>query len=309
MKSTLLSLCWVFSLLGCATGDVEPTASVGQAVSATDPIDHGVLPWGVPEVATLTSGAGFHAWQLTVAQDVTATFATSPAGTAAVDTALQLYRQQPDGSWGAALASNNDGPTPPWSQLVRALPAGTYRVLVKRASRAVTGAFALTASCSGAGCATCAPEPLQLTEEDASALDPAIATFNAGARNGFDWCGLASPSRYSTPACPEQSVDLQTIVEQVIATDQNLGGYGFADGAVQTAAEIAAALPFGTSCSSGGPAVAQAVRDHVSGAQPQGWLITSEVPCHNCHEFLSYLVLWYPDGQVLVLPYLTGYDS
>ncbi|MEZ4360305.1 MAG: hypothetical protein R3B48_09000 [Kofleriaceae bacterium] len=310
MKASTLLFVALLPTLGCFGGEApELSSAASEVASSTNPIDHGALPWGVAQTATITSAEGFHAWQLTVSDPVTATFATS-AVAGAVDTVLVLYRQQASGGWGTAIASNNNGPTPPWSQLSLSLSAGTYRVMVKRASRSVTGPFALTASCSGAGCGVCNPEPLELTPEDASALDAPIATFNAGARNGFSWCGIRTTQElYSTPACPEEPVDLAAIVEQVLATNWELYGYSFTDGTVLTETQIAQALPFTTSCSPGGPGVAQAVAEHVSAQTPQGWTITSEVLCHNCHEFNHYLVLWYPDGQVLVLPYFTGYDS
>jgi hypothetical protein len=183
---------------------------------------------------------------------------------------------------------------------------------VRRATTAVTGPFQLTAACSGAGCSTACPnpQPLSLTQQDASALDPAIATFNAGARNGGDWCRLMTPAwLYTLPSCLAQPATLEAVVEEVIAQNQDLGGYTFLDGTVLTTAQIQQSMPFTTSCSPGGPGFAQSVASNVSATTPQGWTITNEVPCHNCHEFYHYLILWYPDGKVLVVPQITGYDS
>jgi hypothetical protein len=154
------------------------------------------------------------------------------------------------------------------------------------------------------------PQPIELTPEDPSALAPSIATFNVGARNGFTWCRLDEASLYSTPACPEAPVTLADIIDQLGASDEMLRGYSFADGQVLTAAEVAAIEPFGTVCSPGGPGVASAVDANVSGSTPEGWVVDSEIPCHNCHEFAHVYVLWYPaDRMVLVLPYVTGFDS
>lgn len=314
MQSRTLLLSLALALGACASESTLELGTVASEVAtATNPVNHGPLTFGATTSATLTSAEGYHAWFFSLAQSATLTFTTGPvAGGPSVDTVLVLHRQQADGTWGATLASNNNGPTPPWSQLSRALTAGSYRIMVRRATSTVTGPFSLTSSCSGAGCAqTCPnPQPLSLTQQDASALDPALATFNAGARNGGDWCRLMTPAwLYTTPTCLQQPATLQAVVEEVIAQSQDLGGYTFADGTVLTTAEIQASLPFSTSCSPGGPGVAQSVASNVSATTPQGWVLTSEVPCHNCHEFYHYLVLWYPDGKVLVLPYVTGYDS
>lgn len=312
MKYQSIALSLLFALGACATGDEPELASLqSEVVSATNPIDHGALPWSAAQTATLSSTAGFHAWQVTLTGSASVTFSTARAagGPASVNTVIVLYRQQADGTWGSAIAQNNDGPTPPWSRLVSSLTAGTYRVMVKGSTTSVTGAFALTAACSGAGCAATCPEPV-LSSEDASVLDPAVATFNAGARSGFTWCRIAPLSQYSTAVCPAAPPSLATIVEQVIAVEDELRGWSFADGQVLTAAQVAAIEPFTTTCSPGGPGFASAVSANISGATPQGWVIGSEVPCHNCHEFGNFYVIWYPaDGQVLLVPYITGYDS
>jgi hypothetical protein len=159
------------------------------------------------------------------------------------------------------------------------------------------------------GVALTCPDP-ELTPEDASALEPAIAAFNLGASRGFAWCRIAPVTQYSEPVCPADPIDLETVVNQVIEVEGGLRGWSFADGQVLTAAQVAAIEPFTTVCSPGGPGFAASVHANVSGATPQGWVVTSEIPCHNCHEFSNYYILWYPaDGQVLVIPYVTGYDS
>lgn len=155
---------------------------------------------------------------------------------------------------------------------------------------------------------SCAPP--SLTPGSTTSLQPARTTFNANARNGYTWCRLGTLSRYSEPLCPQKPVTLQQVVDELVELDGDLRGWTFADGQVLTAAQIAAIEPFTTSCSSGGPGFYAAVRANVSTSTPQGWLIESEVPCHNCHEFGRFYVLYYPsNGQVLVIPYITGYDS
>ena len=155
---------------------------------------------------------------------------------------------------------------------------------------------------------TC-PAPA-LTPVDASSLTAARNTFNAGARSGYTWCRIGTLTRYSEPVCPASPISLETVVNQITEVDGDLRGWSFADGTVLTSTQIAAIEPFTTTCSPGGPAFATAVRTKVSSAPRQGWLIESEVPCHNCHEFGRFYVLWYPsEGKVLVIPYITGYDS
>jgi hypothetical protein len=157
--------------------------------------------------------------------------------------------------------------------------------------------------------AACPAEPV-LTPRSSSALTPAITAFNAGARSGYTWCRVASVSQYSLQVCPATNASLQAVVDQLVNYEGDLRGWSFADGQVLTAAQIAAIEPFTTVCSPGGPALAASVRANVSRRQPMGWLIESEVPCHNCHEFGAFYVLYYPaDGRVLLIPYVTGYDS
>lgn len=154
----------------------------------------------------------------------------------------------------------------------------------------------------------CAPP--SLTPGSTASLEPARTTFNANARNGYTWCRLGTLSRYSEPVCPSKPITLQQVVDGLVEIDGDLRGWSFADGQVLTSAQIAAIEPFTTTCSSGGPAFYTAVRSNVSSSTPQGWLVESELPCHNCHEFGRYYVLYYPsNGQVLVIPYITGYDS
>jgi hypothetical protein len=298
--------------LGCAAGDEAELSSLeSEVATAANPIDHGALPFGVAQTATLSSAAGFHAWQFTLSSTASVTLTTSPAsgGPASVNTALVLSRLASNGTW-TTVTSNNDGPLPPWSRISRSLSSGTYRALVKGSTTSVTGAFALSGTCSGAGCpASCAPD-VELVAEDASALTPAITTFNAGARSGYTWCRVAEVSQYSTDVCPATPSSLQAVVDQLVNYEEALRGWSFADGQVLTAAQVAAIEPFTTTCSPGGPALATSVRTNVSSAPVQGWLVESEVPCHNCHEFGRFYVLWYPaDGQVLLIPYVTGYDS
>ncbi len=305
-------------IAGCVDGgddDATLASFESEVATATNPINHGTLPFNVTQTATLTSAAGaagFHAWQFTVSGAASVVLSTSPAagGPAQVNTALVLYRQQTNGTW-ALVTSNNDGPLPPWSRISRSLTAGTYRALVKGQTTSVTGAFALSGTCSGAGCpATCSAPDVELNPEDTSALTPAVTTFNAGARSGYTWCYVAPVSQYSTDVCPSDPTTLEAVVEQLTYEKDELRGWSFADGQVLTAAQIAAIEPFTTTCSPGGPALATSVRNNVSSAPVQGWLIESEVPCHNCHEFGRFYVLWYPaDGQILWLPYVTGYDS
>ena len=46
------------------------------------------------------------------------------------------------------------------------------------------------------------------------------------------------------------------------------------------------------------------------GGTVEAWLSTQELSCHNCHDFGSWAVLYYPGtGTVIVLQGHYGYDS
>lgn len=316
-SAILLSLLCAVAGVGCvadegASDHAQLDTLESEVATVNNPVNHGGLPWNITQSATLTAAAGFHAWHFSLSATATVALSTSPAagGPASVNTVLALYRQQTNGSW-SLVTSNNDGPLPPWSRISRSLSSGTYRALVRGNTTSVTGAFALAGTCSGAGCApaSCPAEPA-LAETDASALAPAVATFNAGARNGYTWCRVAPISQYALQACPANNTSLEAVVNQLVNYEGDLRGWSFADGEVLSATEVAAIEPFSTVCSPGGPGLAASIRANVSSGLVMGWLISGEVPCHNCHEFGSFYVLYYPlDGKVILVPYITGYDS
>lgn len=191
----------------------------------------------------------------------------------------------------------------------RLLSSGLVAVALAFAGCADTASPAAQSEIASAvSCPT--TQPFELFPEDTSPLDPSFDAFNAGARHGHTWCRLAELSWYGTPACPSAPVTLSDIIDELSRFDPLLRGYAIADGELLTAAEIAAIEPFTTVCSAGGPGFATAVHDNVSQSEPQGWVINTEIRCHNCHEFARVYVIWYPaDKQVVIAPFVHGYDS
>lgn len=72
---------------------------------------------------------------------------------------VYLYRQGKDG-WGRYLARNDDGPSPPWSEIETTLDQGTYQVMVKGYWRSTQGPFSLLVHCPDCPpSAPCSPLP------------------------------------------------------------------------------------------------------------------------------------------------------
>jgi hypothetical protein len=68
------------------------------------------------------------------------------------DTVLYLYKESERG-WGSYIARNDDYGDTTYSQIVRSVDAGRYRVLVKGYKAETRGKFKVTVGCTGDGCA------------------------------------------------------------------------------------------------------------------------------------------------------------
>ncbi len=152
-------------------------------------------------------------------------------------------------------------------------------------------------------------EPLSLAATDSSALDPAVDSFNDGCVGGGDWCSVSSVESYDVGACSETPFGLMEIVDIVNAASQEQpqGGWG---GQLLDVTQLAGTPLFGTSYSSGGPVLLEALHDFAASEDVQAWYFVEEAPCQNCHDFWTKTVLFYPaTGRVLVVNGSYGYDS
>ena len=137
----------------------------GKDDSLRRPTEHGDLAFDVAAHSALTEAERHHAWTFTLHgdADVTMTTAYSLLGQRRTDTVLYLYRETAAG-WGAYIARNDDYGSTTYSQLVRHLGAGRYRMIVKGHLATTRGKFKLTAACRGDGCtAPVAPSGATIT--------------------------------------------------------------------------------------------------------------------------------------------------
>src|SRR5687768_2865968 len=127
---------FIFVLAGCVgaedKGDEEELLDDSKADSQRKPTDHGGIAFGEPAFAALTEDERYHAWELDVTGDAKLEITTSYAvlGQRRTDTVLYLYKESERG-WGSYIARNDDYADTTYSQIVRSVDAGRYRVLVK----------------------------------------------------------------------------------------------------------------------------------------------------------------------------------
>lgn len=162
MRNLILALALVWTS-ACAfgapplsKGAEDDVPADGKLDSLRKPTDHGVLRFDEPLSTALDASTGFHAWtfSLNARADVEVSTARSVGEEDDVDTVLYLYERTPAGTWGRALAKNDDHASTPFSRIARTLEPGEYRVVVKGYSRQTRGWFSITVRCAGDGCAT-----------------------------------------------------------------------------------------------------------------------------------------------------------
>ncbi|MBP9205632.1 MAG: DVUA0089 family protein [Kofleriaceae bacterium] len=216
------------ALAGCLAGDDkgeedELPADLDKADSFRAPTNHGVLPFAVKATAELTSAERYHAWTFDLSADATVNLTTSYAvlGQRRTDTVLYLYRQGPTGSWGPYLARNDDYGNTDYSQLIRTLPAGRYRALVKGYASTTRGKFGLTGTCQGAGCA--APDSCLFGETYGDLADnPALAILNRNVITAATLGNLTADDQAQLVIAVQQSAhtDVTTAAEAISRVDQ-----------------------------------------------------------------------------------------
>ena len=164
MHKLLALLLSSLTLLSCVTDDrgeeFDPPTEEGKDDSQRRPTDHGTLEFGAAQIETISTEAGFHAWQFDVTGDSQIDASTTYAvlGQRRVDTVMYLYQQRPGvnggpATWGPYIARNDNDGSRTYSRIKRTLGAGRYRLLVKGYAATTRGRFAIELGCSGS-CAT-----------------------------------------------------------------------------------------------------------------------------------------------------------
>lgn len=191
-----------------------------KADSLRSPTNHGVIPFGDEQSASISGAKGFHAWTFTLHGDADVQLFTSSAGSGNVDTVLYLYKKKSATSWGSYIARNDDDGASVFSMLDKHLTAGEYRAIVKGHSAATRGKFGLEVDCSGAGC-TAAP-PTCLFGEQFNQLD-SIAGLTVSSRSVVRAPSDLSPlDQQRAILAVQQSAhtDVMTIEQAFDAVDQ-----------------------------------------------------------------------------------------
>ncbi|HVK66747.1 MAG TPA: hypothetical protein VM694_19820 [Polyangium sp.] len=225
--------------------------------------------------------------------------ATRSNGTLAKKTARLVARVT-----GLALTSGdpyNVWPTPPCEPAVYACyhnqPAGTTDF-------AACGTYRQVQRCVYADACDVGQEPLSLSSIDASSLEPARAAWNQGS-SGYNWRNLQPVAAYDTPKCPDAPVTIASVVDEIAATVQNQPASEY--GTFTDRAGLSSTTFFGAN---GGSALLAAIDAFAGGGNIEAWSYSEQVSCHNCTDFITRVVLFYPDsGVVLVLDGNYGYDS
>lgn len=149
------------------------------------------------------------------------------------------------------------------------------------------------------------PSPYELRAFDASGtLGPITTAYDMECQSGFTWCSADVLGAFAVPACLETPATLEQAVTWIAEHDQNF----LADGATVTRVDVAASSLF--SHGSNGPALLTALDTIAQSTNVEAYLASDEIPCHNCHTFREYFIIFYPEtGTVFVVQGTSGYDS
>ncbi len=148
---------------------------------------------------------------------------------------------------------------------------------------------------------TCEPQT-SLSPISSGGIAGAVTQFNKQAVSGYTWASIQPARTFLVNGC---SASLESLVT-LLAEDERSAT--FADGTVYPSTVNVSPF-FSAANSAAGPALQQAV-DAFGGSTGQLWQYTDSVPCHNCSEFATRMVIWYPSTRrLVVLDGITGYDS
>ena len=223
---------WLFTvmLLGCA-GDGKPEEDElelldvdGKDDSHARPTDHGDIAFGTGSPTALTDLERHHAWTFELSGDAKVDMTTSYAllGQRRTDTVLYLYREGATG-WGPYLYRNDDYGSTTYSQLVKNLTAGRYRVLVKGHQTTTRGKFKITVGCSGAGCAPVATDGCLFGDTYGDiATNPALTIINSNKITAATLGTLNAGDQHRLMLAVQQSshTDVTTPLEAIGRVDQ-----------------------------------------------------------------------------------------
>ena len=102
------------------------------------------------------------------------------------------------------------------------------------------------------------PEPLSLSQIDASPLAAPAEAWDAACVNGYSWCSMSAPVAYEVPACIEGGAGIVQVLEQLSLIDQSHQSL-YWDNIVYDRTSIASTIAFASSGRPRPRAVLQAV--------------------------------------------------
>jgi len=143
------------------------------------------------------------------------------------------------------------------------------------------------------------PQPLSLTEVSNPAISAAALEVAEDCAQSYEFCSNASVAGFSVPACLDPEVDLGDIVlQRTQSSIEDIGPYGEVIGRDELLADgmTATALP---------------ILDAFAGStQVQAFRYFNPIPCPNCTEEQTLVLVWYPESSlVFELDRTGGYDS
>ena len=208
---------------GADKGPEEEVPEDGKLDSFARPTDHGVLPFGGSAEAALTATAKHHTWTFSLTDSASIHAYTGPSitGRMVIDTVLYLYKQKPNGTWGAYIARNDDDQGSLFSSVTKILGAGNYRILVKGYAASTRGQFSAHVDCDGPGCAA---EPVCLFGTTFGELLESGSTAVTGDRHLFvaDYANASDLDKQRVILAVQQSshTDVTTYQEAFARVDQ-----------------------------------------------------------------------------------------
>jgi hypothetical protein len=154
-------------------------------------------------------------------------------------------------------------------------------------------------------CSVYGTAPLSLSALDlGDTVSSSVTTYNQACNKGYTWCGVKA-SGFSIPYCAANP----SLPAVVALLEQQIQGF-IAGGSYITREQLETKPFFSSAYSSGGPALLASLDALGGGGDVQAYTATSELSCHNCHEFQDEIVLFYPQtGVVIRLTGTHGYDS
>ena len=203
-------------------GAEEELPGDGKDDSFQRPTDHGPIAFGVGAISALTATERHHTWTFEVwgtsRVDLTTSYAVR--GQRRTDTVLYLYKKTATG-WGAYIARNDDYNETGYSQLIRDLGPGQYRVLVKGYLASTMGKFKVTVGCTGAGCVAPPTDCLfGATYGDlASVPELTVTNENVITTANLGTLGAADQARLVTAVQQSAHTDVTTAVQALGRVD------------------------------------------------------------------------------------------